>query len=116
MNRLSKALLIAGIAGATVLATPKCSSDPISPEKTALMGIKSMQCIDTPWEKESVDVKTYYARKGIGILGVKAKDSHPTCAACYVCERGYTLVAEIPEKDTLALMNDGFTHYRPGKH
>ncbi|MBI2045573.1 hypothetical protein HYT23_05945 [Candidatus Pacearchaeota archaeon] len=115
MNKISKLLLTAGLTIGTVLATPKCSSKLTGPVETTLLGYKPVQCVQTPWEADSLSVLEYYAEQGIDIFWAMPARTFPTCAACG-CPRGYTLVAEVAEKDTLALMNDGFFHYDPKRN
>ena len=111
MNKISKLLLTAGLTAGTILATPGCSGKPVEPIKTVRLGYNPVQCEDTPWESARHDVINFYADQGIEIVDTSMTRYLPTCAACYVCPRGYTLIAEVAADDAQVLLDDGFFNY-----
>ncbi len=120
MNKISKLLLTAGLTAGTILATPGCSGDsdssPNGPvPRTFLMGYKPIQCEQTPWEADSLSLVDYYTAKGVEVYDTSRTRVRPSCTACG-CPSGYTLIAEVAAKDTLALMNDGFFHFNPKRN
>ena len=117
------------ILAVSLLAMVGCSKKPTAPEGTWLRMLPS-NCEQTVWEadystnsenytginqnSELEIMEEYYDHNGINILESDRRPilhdlpGMPPCPDCG-CSRGYLITVRVSEKDTLALINDGFS-------